>query len=170
MADYKKFFIQQQTRDGSTYTNVGEVIDTYVRWGVVCQEIPFKVLPESKDLAKREWHDEDGDDVYVPAGGLKAKAYDLEAKFLYAGNVSEMAGKLKGFLTFLYGRNTGGASLLKIYDEYTQTGRRGVYVEGVDPDLYFHSDVNIDAIAQFKVKFRVTDPVYEVGYNNGVLT
>ena len=52
--------------------------------------------------------------------------------------------------------------MLVIYDEYTRTGRRGVYVLSVDNELYFFDDANIDAIASFKVKFRVTDPVTEI--------
>lgn len=162
MTDYKKFFIQQQLYDGTTYTNVGNRIDTYATYDVVCQECPFRVLPESKDLPKRDWHDENGDDVFVPSDGLKMKAYDMEVKFLYVGNETEMAAKLKAFINFIYGRNTGGSPILEIYDEYTRTGRRNVCVLSVSDDLYFHDDVEIDAIAQFKVKFRVNDPVYEV--------
>lgn len=162
MADYKKFYIQQQTFDGTTYSNVGSRIDTYATFGVVCQECPFKFLPESKDLPKRDWHDEHGDDVFVPADGLRMKAYDMEVEFLYVGNVADIATQVKAFISFIYGRNTGGSPLLEIYDEYTQTGRRNVVVQSVPNELYFYDDVEIDAIAQFKVKFKVNDPVYEV--------
>lgn len=176
---YKKLLIQQQTYDGIAYTNVGDIVDTYEKFGVVCQEFPFKYLPETKDLPKRDWYDEHGEDVYMPADGMKFKAYDLEVKFLYTGSEPNMATNLKAFTDFIYGKRNivGGATvsttpnvMLEIYDEYTRTGRRGIYVLSVDNDLYFFNDVSIDAIAQFKVKFRVTDPVYEVTYNNGTLT
>lgn len=162
MASPKRLLIQQQTFNGSAYTNVGSVVDTYAAYGIVCQEFPFKHLPESKDLPKRDWYDEDGEDVYFPTDGLKFKAYDLEAKFLYEGSASNMHTNLKSFIEFINGRNSGGSPCLAIYDQYTQTGRRGVYVESVDNTLYFYNDVNISAITQFKVKFRVTDPVTNI--------
>ena len=167
---YKKFLIQQQTYNGSSYTNVGSAVDTHEAYHVVCQECPFKMLPETKELAKREWYDEHGEEVYIPTDGLKFKAYDMEVKFLYVGDENKMATDLKGFINFLYGRNQDGASMLAIYDEYTKTGRRGVYVLSVDNELLAYDDVNrtksnsqlvSDVIAVFKVKFRVSDPVFE---------
>lgn len=159
---YKKFLIQQETASGSA---VGSVVNTYTQFGIVCQEFPFKHLPESKDLPKRDWYDEHGEDVYVPADGLKFKAYDVEATFLYVGNELQMSSKLKEFIAFIYGRNSGGSPMLRIYDEYTDTGRKGVYVLSHSNDLFFYNDVSIDAIARFKVKFRVTDPVTNISLN-----
>lgn len=167
---YKKFFIQQQTVSGSTYTNVGSAVDTNLAYHVVCQECPFKVMPETKDLAKRDWYDENGEDVYIPTDGLMFKAYDMDVKFLYVGTESNMASDLKGFINFLYGKNSGGSPLLAIYDEYTKTGRRGVYVAGIDNELLAYDDANgtmdngqivSDVVGVFKVKFRVTDPVFD---------
>lgn len=180
MASYKKFLVQQQTYNGTTYTNVGDVIDTKTSFGVVCQTFPFKHLPEPKALANREWLDEDGDDVYVPADGMKFKAYDVEATFLYVGSEQNMASDLKKFIDFIYGRinivsgavvreNATKNVMIKIYDEYTKTGRRGVYVISHDNSLYLFDDVSADAIAQFKVKFHVCDPVTEINYQNGAL-
>lgn len=162
MAVYKKFLIQQQSYNGTSYVNVGGVVDTYTAYGIVCQEFPFKYLPESKDLAKRDWNDEHGDDVYVPTDGMKMKAYDVEAKFLYSGSKADMATKIKNFVKFIYGRNEGGAPMLSVYDEYTQTGRRGVYVTEIDEDIYFYSNTSLGGVASFKVKFRVTDPVTDI--------
>jgi hypothetical protein len=159
MTEYKKFLIQQQTFDGSTYTNVGDVVDTQAIYNVVCQDCPFKHLPEIKELAKRDWNDEDGEDVYIPSDGLKFKAYDMEVKFLYVGTKGDMSQDIKGFIDFLYGKNTNGSPLMAIYDDYTQIGRRGVYVKSVSNDLLSYSDISSDVIAQFKVSFRVTDPV-----------
>lgn len=162
MSAYKKFLIQQQTYNGTTYTNVGNVVDTMSSFNVVCKEFPFKVLPEAKEPPKRDWADEDGEDVFFSAGAIKAKAYDVEATFLYAGTKAQMPTDLKNFIKFINGRNTGGSQCLKIYDEYTKTGRQGVYVQQVSDDLYYFNDSSVDAIAMFKVKFRVTDPVTDV--------
>ena len=159
--DYKKLLIQQQTCNGSTYTNVGSVIDTQTAYHVVCQEFPFKHLPEIKELPKRDWHDEHGEDIYIPTDGLKFKAYDLEVRFLYVGKQTDMQNELKGFIEFIYGRNSGGAPLLAIYDEYTKTGRRGVYVLSVDNELLY-DERNPEVIGQFKVKFHVCDPKTDI--------
>lgn len=160
--DYKKLLIQQQTYNGSTYTNVGQVVDTQTAFHVACQEFPFKYLPEIKDLPQRDWYDEHGDDVYIPSDGMKFKGYDLEAKFLYVGTQANMKSELKSFIEFIYGQNAEGSPLLAVYDEYTKTGRRGVYVLSVDDDLVLYDERNPHVIAQFKVKFRVTDPITDI--------
>jgi len=159
---YKKLLILQQVFDGSSYRNVGQVVDTQAAFHVACQEFPFKHLPETKDLAKRDWYDEHGEDVYMPSDGLKFKAYDLEVKFLYVGSKSNMNTELKEFVNFISGKNNGGAPMLAIYDEYTNTGRRGVYVINVDNEMLAYDDANTDVISTFKIKFRVTDPVTDI--------
>ena len=173
--NYKRLLIQQYTQNGSTTTNVGGVVDTQSAYNVVCQEFPFKHLPETKDLPSRDWYDNDGEDVYIPTDGLKFKAYDLEAKFLYVGygykresvivpKEDEMRQKIGSFIDFLYGRNENGSPLLMVYDEYTKTGRRGIYVKDYDNELLAYDDRNDNVIGIFKVKFRVTDPVYNVAH------
>lgn len=148
--------------NGQTVVDNSAVVDTQAAYQVVCQECPFKMLPESKELPKRDWYDEDGDDVYIPTDGLKFKAYDMDVKFIYVGTEDTMSENISGFVNFLYGRNNNGSPLLKVYDEYTKTGRRGVYVTNVDNELLAYDDVNEHVIGMFKVKFRVTDPVSEV--------
>lgn len=159
---YKKLIIQQMAQDAaSTYTTVGGAVDTYEAYGIVCQEFPFKYLPEKKELAKRDWLDEDGEDVYVP-NVMREKAYDLEVKFLYVGNPNEMRAKITSFITFISGKNSNGSPLLAIYDEYTQIGRRCVYVNSIDSSLYEYNDGHIDGYSVFSVEFRVTDPTFDV--------
>ena len=183
MAQYKKFFIQQQTFDGSSYTDVGDVVDANALWNIACQEIPFKHLPDVKDYPKRDWNDESGVDVFIPSDGLKFKEYDLDASFLYVGTEQNISDDLKKFIDFIYGRINGvvvpaGTSvknvMLKVYDEYTKTGRRGVVTQQLDNEIFFYNDVSVDALAGFKAKFLVTDPVYSVVHsvsnNKDVLT
>lgn len=165
MAIYKKFLILQQTFDGSNYTSVGSIVDTQAKFRIACQEFPFKDLPEIKELPKRDWNDEDGEDVYIPTDGYKFEAYDVDVTFIYVGTEATMKSDIRKFIDFLHGRKdsngnsrTGGV-MLAIYDEYTQIGRRGVLVSKVDNTLYWNVDYDPDAIATFKVKFRVTDPV-----------
>ena len=185
--DYKKLLILQQTFNGNAYTNVGVTIDTQEQFGVVCQEFPFKYLPESKELPKRDWYDEDGEDVYVPKDGLRLAAYDLEVKFLYVGSESRMSANIKDFIDFICGRinytsnsnkvtvNVTQNVMLCVYDEYTKTGRQGMYVKEISNELFAYDDRNGgyvkqgkktvyvgDVVAVFKVKFRVTDPVTNI--------
>lgn len=162
MTEYKKLLIKQQRHNGSSYVDVGGIIDTKVAFNIVCQEFPFKVLPETKELPSRDWHDQDGEDVYIPPTGLRFKAYDLEVKFLYTGTEQTMQSDLNRFIKFLYGRNNGGAPYLAVYDEYTKTGRQGIYTANVDNELLAYDNCDTDVVAVLKVKFRVTDPVTEL--------
>ena len=75
---------------GSTETDVKDTVDTQASYNVVCQEFPFKFMPETKELPSRKWYDKDGEDVYIPSDGLKLEAYDIEAKFLYVGTQALM--------------------------------------------------------------------------------
>lgn len=163
--EYKKLIIQQQTCNGDTYANVGNAIDTQAAYHMVCEDFPFNYLPETKDLAKRDWYDENGEDVYIPQDGLKFKAYDLDVTFLYVGTQENMQNEITGFISFITGRNTGGSPLLAVYDEYTKIGRRGIFVSKIDNSLFTYDDINEHVIARFKVKFRVTDPVTPITLN-----
>lgn len=168
MSTYKRFLIQQQSYDGSQYTNIGNVVDTKVAFRIVCQNFPFKKLPEIKDLPKRDWYDENGDDVYIPTDGYKFKAYNVEATFLYYGTESTIRTDISRFIDFIYGRidssgnSRNGGIMLAVYDEHTHIGKRGVFVENIDNTMYWDVSFDPDAVATFKVKFRVTDPVTDI--------
>lgn len=162
MAKYKRFLIQQQTVSEGNYTNVGKVIDTQEAFHVVCQSFPFKHLPETKELPKRDWYDEHGEDVYMPSDGQRFKAYDVDAKFIYVGTETNMKTELKNFINFLYGRNENGSPRLAVYDEYTKTGRRGVHVSEVNNELLAYDNANKDVIGAFTIRFRVTDPTTSI--------
>lgn len=159
MEHYYRLLIQQWSPDN---TDGGPIVDTLETFHVACQEFPYKYLPETKEPAKRDWYDEDGEDVYIPTGGLKFKAYDLEVKFLYVGNEPAMSDDLRAFIDFLYGRNSNGYPSLHIYDEYTKTGRRQVYATHVDNEEFAYDDANPEVIAVFKVRFRVSDPTTNI--------
>ena len=42
------------------------VIDTKSQWGIVCKDFPFTVYGYIKDLPKRDWIDQDGEDTFSP--------------------------------------------------------------------------------------------------------
>ena len=54
-------------------------VNTFAQWGIVCCKPPFHAGGETKDLPKREWFDEHGEDTYLPSR-LFFKSYDEEAR------------------------------------------------------------------------------------------
>ena len=157
----KKVYIQQLNFNGTSYTK-GPVVDLLSAFKIAVKEFPFKLYPEAKDLATRDWAGEDGRDVYVPAK-IPIKNYDIEVEFLYKGTESSMSQDVSNFINFIYGRNANAnGGRLAIYDEYTKIGRKDIHALSVDNDVYVYGDNDPDAVASFKVKFSVEDPTTDV--------
>ena len=95
-------------------TENAPVKDSLAHFGIVCTEFPFKPGGETKDLPKRDWSDEDGEDTYIP-DKLLLKAYDLEAEMCYKGDLGTAYDKIMAFQNYLTGENGDGATL-KIYN------------------------------------------------------
>ena len=53
-------------------------------WGIWVKSMPFIVDGETKDVAKRDWLDQHGTDVFVP-DEQKLKAYEIECEFVFIG-------------------------------------------------------------------------------------
>lgn len=154
-------YIQQLSYDGIEYTK-GDVVDLYDAFNIVCRDFPFEKNPSPKDLPTRDWAGEDGLDVYVP-DKLPMKSYDIEVDFLYVGNEKNIRCDLNLFIDFIYGRNCcATGSRLAIYNEHTGIGRKDVVVSEVSNDLFYLTDADPDAVATFKVKFKVYDPTTDV--------
>ena len=159
--DIKRTYIQQLYFDGLTYQK-GNVVDLLTRFHIACKSFPFKKHPEAKDLPARDWSGEDGRDIYIPKL-IPMKHYDLEVEFLYKGTQDTISRDITDFIEFLYGRNSDAmGGRLAIYDEYVQMGRKDVHVLSIDNDVYECHDEDPDAVASFKVKFSVEDPVTDV--------
>lgn len=131
-----------------------KVKDLLTEWKMVCTDFPFELYPETKELPKRDWMDEDGEDTFIP-DVLPLKAYDLEAGICYTGEMATAYNKIVSFLNYLIGEDGNGATL-KVYNPHTNIGRQKLYFLGAS-DYDFHSTENGDVVS-FKVKFRVTDP------------
>ena len=165
MAIYKTY-IQQISFDGQSYVK-GTVIDILEKFNMVCQEFPFKKNPKPKDLPTRDWAGSDGLDVYVPAT-LPMKEYDIDVDFLYVGEEAGIRQDLTNFLDFICGRIKGNeqdtveSGRLAIYNEHVGFGRKDVVVSEIDDELYYLSDFDPDAVAKFKVKFKIYDPTTDV--------
>lgn len=135
-----------------------KVKDLLTEWKMVCTDFPFELYPETKDLPKRDWADQDGEDTFIP-DVLPLKAYDIEAGLCYTGEMGTAYAKIISFLNYLIGEDGNGVDL-KIYNPHTKIGRKNLYFSGAS-DYEYHSDGNGDALL-FKVKFRVSDPKTEI--------
>lgn len=161
-----KTYIQQLSYNGTAYT-YGSAVDLLESFSIVAQDIPFKRTPSPKDLPTKDWHDEDGLDVYVP-DDIPMKSYDLDVVFLYVGKEQNIITDISNFIDFIYGRKKGVESdsvksgRLAIYNEYVKMGRKDVVVKEIENELFNCSDSDPDAVSQFKVRFTVYDPVTEI--------
>ena len=122
-------------------------IDIFADWGIRIKSIPPKPYPNLKDIAKREWQDEQGDDEYIPPTIVYA-SQEVDVKFCYEGAIDSIATDIIEFLEYLQGCE------VSFYDEYT--GRKGIfrYVSYTD-DAIHHK---ISDTLEFTVKFKINNP------------
>ena len=165
MDERNTLFIQKES---------GSVVNTYTQWHIACLNVPFKVGGKTKELAKRDWPDENGEDTYFPQQ-MMLEAYDAEFEMAYCGkelasnpfNLSLAVTQIDSFKKWLSGNNVAGGSgtELKIYSPYSTIGRQGCYlieISDEDPHLQTVQDGNNiyhENVVTFKVKVRVTDPM-----------
>jgi len=160
-------YVMQLSFDGTSYTK-GSVVDLFETYNIICQDFPFMKNPKPKELPTRDWAGEDGLDVYVPTT-LPVKHYDIDVEFLYVGTMANIRSDISSFIDYLYGRNSGAVgSRLAIYNEYTGIGRKDVVVSEVNNEIFYLTDSDPDAIAKFKIKFTVYDPVTDVTPVTGI--
>ena len=157
-----KLFIQQLSFDGLTYTK-GTIADAYTTYKVVCKDFPVKIEPEIKDIVTKDFKGSHGLDPYIPQN-LAIKDYEMEVEFLYVGTHATMRSDITAFVKFLRGRNSGAVGArLAIYDEFAGLGRKDLVAKAIEYGEWWDvPDADNDAIATFKVKFQVYDPVTDV--------
>lgn len=155
----------------------GPVVSSYGEFGIVCCSVPFKAGCEVKELAKRDWPDEHGEDTYFPPKTVM-KAYDAEFTMAYKGqeladnpfNLALAFQHIRQFKQWLTGNNTeeGSGSELKIYSPHSTIGRQGCYLTEIsdeEPCVQTKQEggnLYHENVVTFKVKFRVTDPVTDI--------
>lgn len=152
----------------------GNVVNSFTQWGIVCAKVPFKAGWKTKDLPKRDWKDENGEDVYIPAK-IPVEAYDAEFEMAYKGqelssnpfNLHLALAQIDAFKKWLTGNDTeeGSGAMLSIYSPYSTIGRQKCYLLEIgseEPHVQVKQEGNNlynENVVTFKVKFRVTDPV-----------
>lgn len=160
-----KFYIQQCTYNGSSYTQ-GTVRESYADWGIVCSKCVFRHYGDPKDVSSRNWLDEHGEDVYIPAN-VKLKKFDAEYTFLCNGSELDVKTKVKEFHRYLMGMpwhdaqyNTVSSegSRLIIYDTYNSVGWKDVRLKTFSADALVMDNGDDEVVLEFKVVFEVNDP------------
>lgn len=165
MEKWQNFFLQLMGTDteGQSYP----VCESVSTWGIFCKKIPFVIFNKVKDPAKRSWNDEDGDDEYIPEGGLKLEAYTMKVEFgckkldsrdatKYGTNsLSDVRERVGTFLNHLK------SGQFKLYSSYTRIGRQNVRLDAVSDNVKWKSDENGEYLI-FEVTLKVNDPVTDV--------
>lgn len=146
--EYYKYFVQKET-DGAAVKELGADFEFFE------MESKFYGGGTVKDVPKRDWYDEDGDDEFVP-DEQKYKAFEMEVKFGYKGDINTANAKLKALQDYLNG------GTMKVYDSYNRIGRQNVRFESISDDAELvRSDTDGDILV-ITVKLKVNDPVTEV--------
>jgi len=117
-------------------------------YSITCKSIPFMPFPDLKELPKREWFDQQGDDEYVPANPV-FKAYEITTPMVFIGNLDDARDSIYSFLQYLQGAE------FSIYDEYKQKGVRARYMSYTD-DAFYRRDRDI---VSFSLKLKVNNPL-----------
>ena len=150
-----KFYIQKEGTDSSG--NAYPVKESGKDFGVYEKECKFYGGRELKDIAKRDWHDHNGDDEFIPAIPV-FKAKSIEIKFACKGDLYSSNNKIKSFMEALAENGS-----MKIYDEYNHIGRRGVRFDSIPDEATLYRKMDgVDEALVFTVKMKINDPVTEV--------
>lgn len=137
--------------------------------------MPFRAGGKTKDLPKRDWYDEHGEDVYIPEK-LMLEAYDAEFEMAYCGkelasnpfNLSLALTHIQSFRNWLIDSSDSSSSddggcELSVYSPMTAIGRKCYLLSIDDEDPHVQtvqsgSNIYHENVVTFKVKFRVIDP------------
>ena len=159
MKNYKELLMKK-------YTTGASVIDSQTQWGIVCKKFPFEPISEAKDLPSKSWHDEDGDDEFIP-NVIPMKAYEVDVEFICVAPNGQAGVKIQSFLNYLTGRDTPSTgSKLQIYDTHTKIGRGDIRFVGYKNDAFMLPSSGEDVVV-FTITFKINDPVTQITLSNG---
>jgi hypothetical protein len=131
-----------------------EAFCTKEAFGLWNQHVSFVIAPKIKTPITQTWLDEDGDDVFLPPSGIKNESYDLTYSFAYIENDGMANVKISQFIKRIRGK------WLKIYDCYTNTCRKGVYLEEIgEPNRYKRR--GDQEVFEIELKFKCNFPDFD---------
>lgn len=165
MGKWNNFFLQKMGVDNTNTPY--PIYESVATWGVFCKKIPFKIFDKVKAPAKRSWYDENGDEEYIPADGLKLEAYTMKVEFgckkiainnqYGSASVNDVREKVGKFLEYL--RKSG---MLNVYSSHTRIGRQNVRLESVGESGTWITEEDGTEFLVFEVTFKVNDPSTDV--------
>lgn len=152
--DYYKFYIQKEGTDstGASYPvkELGEDFKLY--------EVDSKFYGNAavKDIPTRSWHDEDGDDEFVPKT-YKYKSYEMSVKLACKGDYMSANTTIKALKDYL----SGGQ--FEIFDTFNGIGRQHVrFVEIPDDAVLYRHHLGEEECLVFTLKMKVNDPKTDI--------
>lgn len=152
-----KVYFQKLITSGNTVTK-DSIKETVKDFSVYIGEVPFILLSDMKDVAKRDWHDEDGIDVFYGEGTPKIKDYDMEITCqAKSESVSDLRSKVDAFLNYLSGGD-GKGNVFAIYDTHCEAGLSNIRFVKVSQKTWFNMDADDTKILMFQVTFHVDAP------------
>ena len=167
-----KVYFQKMIYSGASYKK-GDVKETVKDFSVYIQEVPFILLSDMKEVAKRDWHDEDGIDVFYDNSNPPAKDYDIEITCeAKSDDVSDLRAKVDAFIKYITGSD-GDGCVFAIYDTRCQAGRYNVRFSKVSQKVWFNMDSDDTKILVFQITMHVDNPrgnVSLVADSNGTVT
>ena len=154
MATYLPFLIKVgQPGAYSESMTYDPPFDTKSDFNLWIKSAPYVISPNIKNPTSQSWLDQDGDDVYLSPDGVKHSAYDFICSFVYDENDNLANENISAFIERIKGK------WLKVYDSYTNTCRKGVYMVSADPPESFKRRGTRDLVI-FKVKFKCNIPTF----------
>lgn len=129
--DFYKAYLKG--RDGVEY-------DTIKNFDIFLKSAPFNYCTEVKDVPSNDWHDEDGEEEYIPTNNLKLKAFEITIEWAYKGSDANEA--IREFSDFLLSQSP----FEYMYDTYNNIKYRNVRL------VKIHDDATL-------IKQRVLSPI-----------
>lgn len=152
-----KVYFQKMIYSGTSYKK-GDVKETVKDFSVYIQDVPFILLSDMKDVAKRDWHDEDGIDVFYSNSNPPAKDYDIEITCeAKSDDVSDLRDKVDAFIKYITGGD-GKGCVFAVYDTHCQAGRSNVRFLKVSQKTWFNMDSDDTKILVFQITMHVDAP------------
>ncbi len=122
--------------------------DLLTYYGIYIKSIPFQPFPELKDLPKRDWADQQGDDEFIPVNPV-FKAYETTVDFVYVGGLETSRDAIYSMISYMQGAE------FSLWDSWKKKGIRCRYV-GYTDSAFYRKD---EDIVSFSLKLKVNNPL-----------
>lgn len=133
-----------------SYIQIGSnpAVDIYDTYKIRIKSIPLRIASEVKDIQKRDWYDQQGDDEFIPTS-LFYKAYETDVKFVYSGGLDTARDAIYPFIQSMQG------SEFCLFDDWKISGIRCRYMT-YSSDSFYRRDSDL---VEFSLKLKVNNPL-----------